>query len=256
MTNLNSVESQKLRKGGLFASYKYINFVLDEVELYYHPEWQRRYVKDLIDYIERINPKNLSHIKGINIMILTHSPYILSDIPKANTLRLENGDCYNKKDFTETFGANIHTLLANDFFMHNGFMGEMAKKKIEEVILKLNFLILRNKYKEIDIQNTKDEMDIETEQGKTVAEVKVLFRKILEIEKNNNMSIDSWYEYKVNGKELESIIQIVGEPIIKGKLISMYLKAYSIDNQVYTKKKILAMAREANLSVNFNDLKE
>ena len=34
----------------------------------------------------------------------------------------------------ETFGANIHDLLADSFFMENGFIGEYAREKIQELI--------------------------------------------------------------------------------------------------------------------------
>src|SRR5690606_21819261 len=36
-------------------------------------------------------------------------------------------------DITQTFGANIHTLLSNGFFMSDGLMGEFAKGKINEI---------------------------------------------------------------------------------------------------------------------------
>ena len=48
----------------------------------------------------------------------------------------ENGLCKNvSKDIKlKTFGANIHTLLSNGFFMSDGLMGEFAKSKINETI--------------------------------------------------------------------------------------------------------------------------
>ena len=48
----------------------------------------------------------------------------------------------------QTFGANIHTLLADGFFMDGGLMGEFAKSKIEEVIKYLNDKNLEIKSKE------------------------------------------------------------------------------------------------------------
>jgi len=128
LINLNSVEEKKETK-----DFEYINLVLDEIELYYHPEWQRTYLYDLLEYLKKMDPRNLNNFKGINITFITHSPFILSDIPDQNILRLENGEPSDKL-FGKTFGANIHDLLTNDFFLKKGSMGEFAKSKIETVI--------------------------------------------------------------------------------------------------------------------------
>lgn len=129
LINLNSVE-----ENGQVVRYRYINIVLDEVELYYHPEWQRTFLHDLLDYIRKINFKDIERIEGINILIATHSPFILSDIPHTHILRLREG----KEDTIEvdekTFGANIYDLLQNDFFMKNGFIGDVAKEHIQSAI--------------------------------------------------------------------------------------------------------------------------
>jgi beta-glucosidase/6-phospho-beta-glucosidase/beta-galactosidase len=78
----------------------------------------------------------MNKIKGINMIFVTHSPFILSDIPNANIIKLNGGKLYG--EMTQTFGANVYDLLANDFFMKNGFIGEFARQKIEEVIYKIN----------------------------------------------------------------------------------------------------------------------
>lgn len=122
--NVNSVHSSKEQKN----KYEYINIIFDEIELYFHPEYQRRFVFELLERLDSLKKStHIPKIKGINILFCTHSPFILSDIPKQNVLFL--GD---KKDF-KTFGANITTLLANSFFMEN-LIGEFAKNKINEVI--------------------------------------------------------------------------------------------------------------------------
>lgn len=122
--NVNSVHSSEVEK----IKYEYINIIFDEIELYFHPEYQRRFVFELLERLDSLKKgTHIPKIKGINILFCTHSPFILSDIPKQNVLFL--GD---KKDF-KTFGANITTLLANSFFMKN-LIGEFAKNKINEVI--------------------------------------------------------------------------------------------------------------------------
>ena len=126
--NVNSVHSSKEQKN----KYEYINIIFDEIELYFHPEYQRRFVFELLERLDSLKKgTHIPKIKGINILFCTHSPFILSDIPKQNVLFL--GD---KKDF-KTFGANITTLLSNSFFMEN-LIGEFAKTKITNIIEKLN----------------------------------------------------------------------------------------------------------------------
>ena len=117
-------------------TYKTINIFLDETELGLHPKWQKEYLIKILFALTKINRKK------INIVFASHSPFILSDIPKENVIFLKDG----KQVFPEinTFGANIHTLLSHGFFMKDGLMGEFAKSKIEEVIKYLN-----NEYSEI-----------------------------------------------------------------------------------------------------------
>ena len=78
--------------------------------------------------------------KDIQILVTSHSPFIVSDLPNENVIFLtkeENkGNCVVKNslnDMKKTFGANIHTLLSDSFFMES-LMGEFAKSKIDGVI--------------------------------------------------------------------------------------------------------------------------
>ncbi|MGH1601622.1 AAA family ATPase [Campylobacter majalis] len=104
--------------------------LLDELELGFHPQWQRSILNPMLNLL-----KLFDDTKFIVIMA-THSPFILSDIPKQNVLFLDNGkQIYPDID---TFGANIHTLLSHGFFMQDGLMGEFARSTINSVIKHLN----------------------------------------------------------------------------------------------------------------------
>ena len=70
--------------------YKHINVVFDEVELYAHPEFQRNYIASLIEMLSKFNYSS-SQIRSINIIIATHSPFIISDVPCDNVIALKNG---------------------------------------------------------------------------------------------------------------------------------------------------------------------
>jgi hypothetical protein len=78
---------------------------------------------------------NFQDIKSINIIAATHSPFILSDIPKCNVLFLKEGEQCNEMQ-EDTFGANIHSLLQNAFFL-NGSIGDFAKEKINKMFERL-----------------------------------------------------------------------------------------------------------------------
>ncbi|MFA6789418.1 MAG: AAA family ATPase [Arcobacteraceae bacterium] len=114
----------------VLQKYQSINLLLDETELGLHPNWQKRYLSDLVKSISPFLDKNKT--KRIHIFFSSHSPFILSDIPKENVIFLRNGKQDNP-DIEQTFGANIHTLLSHGFFMENGLMGEFAKGKIEAI---------------------------------------------------------------------------------------------------------------------------
>jgi hypothetical protein len=118
-----------MNRAQLGFDYDYVNLILDEVELYHHPEMQRTYLYRLLQGIKALN---LKKIKGINILFSTHSPFILSDIPSSNILRLKSG-C-PEPESKRTFGANIYDLLSDDFFMSNGFIGELAMSIIREIL--------------------------------------------------------------------------------------------------------------------------
>jgi len=105
---------------------------IDEGEVGFHPAWKRVYFKMLLDFLNKCKYK-------FQIILTTHSPYLLSDLPAENILLIQRGENGKTKllDSNEfkTFGSNIHELLATSFFLHNGFMGEFAKQKIEELVL-------------------------------------------------------------------------------------------------------------------------
>lgn len=104
-------------------------FLLDEPNNTLHPNWQKSFLNEIISILIQLK-------KSAHLVITSHSPFLLSDLPKENAIFLENGKQVYPN--IETFGANIHTLLSHGFFMKDGLMGEFAKNKINEVIDYLN----------------------------------------------------------------------------------------------------------------------
>lgn len=111
--------------------YRLANLMLDEVEICFHPEYQRTLVYRLIELLRQFR---LNYRFSINIILTTHSPFILSDIPKSNVLYLENGKSVGETIYKDTFGANVNDILHQSFFLKKGFMGEFARDKIQSVI--------------------------------------------------------------------------------------------------------------------------
>lgn len=115
--------------------YDSVNVILEEIELYFHPDLQRKLIKSLLDGIDQCL---FSNIKSIHIFIITHSPFVLSDIPNKNILTLSSDSNTDGNTNLPSFGANIHEMLHHQFFLKDGAIGEFAKWKIGEIIKKLD----------------------------------------------------------------------------------------------------------------------
>lgn len=127
LVNINSAWNDPV--GSHEVKYRYVNMMLDEVELYFHPDLQRRFVDMVLSAIRSVK---LPHIFGVNITLVTHSPFVISDLPDTNIMYL-GGDYKMER----TFGANIYDLLNNTFFMDDS-IGELAKKRIEMFVKTYN----------------------------------------------------------------------------------------------------------------------
>jgi len=149
--------------------------LLDEPENALHPSWQKRYVKELIASF------SIYKNKQFHFILTSHSPFLLSDIPKQNIIFLDKDEKGNSKVVDglkgkkQTFGANIHTLLSDSFFMDDGLMGEFAKNKINKII---RFLNGKNRFIDFPI------------------------------------------------KDIKRVINTIGEPFLKDKLLKMYDEKY------------------------------
>lgn len=112
--------------------YRNICMILDEVEICFHPELQKSLLWNLIKMLESFG---INKECTINIIIATHSPFILSDIPQSNILYLDRGKTYTAKEITvNPFAANVNEILSQSFFLSNGFMGEFVREKIKDLI--------------------------------------------------------------------------------------------------------------------------
>lgn len=135
---------------------------LDEPENMMHPEWQRSILNILIGFINNRDKSDFS----VQVMVTSHSPYLVSDLPKENLIMLRN---IKERDDTpaldkkmeevlkkeKTFASNIYDLQQDSFFMKSS-LGKFSTDKLQKVI---NFLTPNKngeyKYKEITEEEVK-----------------------------------------------------------------------------------------------------
>lgn len=106
---------------------KTILLILDEADTYLHPDWARKWNKQIFDFLEKDFPEF-----KFQIVFTTHSPFTLSDIPDTNVIYLEEGA--TELEQKKTFAENINVLLSDSFYVKGAFIGEFAKKKVQELV--------------------------------------------------------------------------------------------------------------------------
>ena len=108
-----------------------IYMLIDEGEVFLHPQYQKKYLKNLMEIIQILFVN-----RNVQLILTTNSPFILTDIQHENIMYLKKDFDNNNFQMREvrTFGANITSLLINNFFMQNGLVGSFAKDKISDMI--------------------------------------------------------------------------------------------------------------------------
>lgn len=112
-------------------------FIIDEIDLYAHPQWQKQLLSLLL---EQLNREYIN--KHIQLIFTTHSPILLTDVPKSNTIfikKIENDVsviCKDKRQ--ETFSANIYDLYHDAFFLDNSYVGNFAQNFINNIFKEIS----------------------------------------------------------------------------------------------------------------------
>ncbi|ARU63850.1 hypothetical protein CBW65_09485 [Tumebacillus avium] len=178
--------------------------LIDEGELYLHPQWQKELVKNLVEFLPQVYRKEGGK-RRIQVILTSNSPFVASDLPSFNVIFLNKAA--NKllvmdglEEHNQTFASNINTLLANSFFMKDGVIGSFAKYKINRVIQMLV--------------------------------------------KGSDQTVSD------NRDEIKNTIHIIGEPLIKNKLLQMLedrlkIKLVSLDDEIAELKQRIMALEEA-----------
>lgn len=182
------------RKSGEIRRKENVILLIDEGDLYLHPEKQLAYMDNLLKLLQI-----LYQGKKIQLIITSNSPFIISDIQSSNILYIEKKKKkieIVKSDILNTFASNVNVLLLDSFFVENGLIGEYARKKIDSIL-----------------QDLRDS---------NLPESKYL--------------------------QLENLIKIIGEPVIRRKLETLLFHSPSFDNNEreiqYYKKMLNQMMRK------------
>ena len=146
--------------------------LLDEPDIAFHPEWQRKLINKIIstcseDYGDRF----------VQAWISTHSPIMLSDVPGYSVIYLKEKGKY-PSPFEETFAQNIYVLFNSAFVLESGIIGEFATDKILEVLEGLNKIERKLFNKEKNISELSQKLDYYEEIINLVAEP--IFRQQME----------------------------------------------------------------------------
>jgi len=109
-----------------------ILLLLDEGDNAFHPQWKKAYVR----YLRELLPLIFKGFK-VQVIITSHDPLTLSDLPKNNVAYLERIDgrtVLGNSNEKRTFGANIADLLKDSFFVKDGQIGDFVTHVIDDVI--------------------------------------------------------------------------------------------------------------------------
>ncbi len=165
------------------------NYILlfDEIERSMHPEMCRQLISDLINFLQEYPNKQFQ------IVIASHSPFIIGDIRSENLICLSPLDQYdlpNELEIVSPFGQNIHTLLKSKFFLNNTF-SQYAVEMVKLIVKCLEKESL---------------VSMETEIYKKLNPDKKYFLKTLPVGEKQTLDY------------LRSVIASLGEPILRQSL--------------------------------------
>lgn len=154
--------------------------LLDEPDVSFHPEWSRMYIHNLVKFFENIN---LEREVTYQLIITTHSPFIVSDVPKEfiNCIYIDENNSNKRVIKKAKFGlmSNFYDIIKSDFFI-NSPIGEHAQTVFKNLIAGIEELELG----ESDNEERKEYMRNEI-------------------------------------KKMEGIISAIGERIIRDKLLKL-----------------------------------
>jgi energy-coupling factor transporter ATP-binding protein EcfA2 len=180
--------------------------LVDEIEAAMHLEWSRNLLEYIMTYLESLtvdffSVENKYSDLGIQIQLIvtTHSPFLLSDLNRKSIIALESLDGkVSKKGYISAFAQNIQRVMSNEFFIENCY-GAFAQRKIEGIIIRcteerridelekrrirlaideVGEPILRKKLEEKFIQKLRNDSNVREEELELIRKIKHLYEDL------------------------------------------------------------------------------
>ena len=103
--------------------------IMDEVDLYLHPDWQRTFFSEMLEFLS-----SEASIGRIQLILSTHSPLIVGDFLPEDIISLEV-DGSGRTEVVESFGfgSQVTDLYLDGMHLRSTF-GEHSKKVITGII--------------------------------------------------------------------------------------------------------------------------
>lgn len=108
-------------------------FCIDEADLYLHPQWQIEFIERLITCLPSLSNGRKQ------IVITTHSPILVSDLPSQCLIALSPPQSEHIKeppatDDLKTFGANLFDIYSATFGLNGQRTGNLSSKYISKTL--------------------------------------------------------------------------------------------------------------------------
>ncbi|MDE5423674.1 restriction system-associated AAA family ATPase [Ancylomarina sp. DW003] len=131
MKNLSDGEQQFLHTMGicLMLEGKSALLLLDEPETHFNPDWRSKFIRTLKKSLEQSKSNNLMQ----DILITSHSPFIISDCYPDKVIVFKNGDSpVNAIDLDiPTFGTSVN-ILTHKIFGSRKSISQFSYEKLSE----------------------------------------------------------------------------------------------------------------------------
>ncbi|WP_455818154.1 AAA family ATPase [Pseudomonas cerasi] len=133
--NFNYLKQQKKKVNSIY--------LLDEIDLYLHPEWQRTFLSDFLSQLLTIEAT--SDAQKPQVILTTHSPVIISDFISDDIVafRRKDDDEYSQ-EYDEIiigksagFGNPIADVYMDGMHLESTF-GELSRRRIDSLIHQAN----------------------------------------------------------------------------------------------------------------------
>ena len=149
--------------------------LIDEIDLGMHPEWQRRWVKDVLPVIGSIMK---TEENSVHVLFTTHSPIILSDLLEKDIIYLS--DQSNSLKF-KTFGQNIYNLFQDSFYLKDS-KGSFSMDVIRSLLSLFDNSSINGtlKIEDIELMKFSETYDLNFE-NRTTDEIRIFFEKLVDM---------------------------------------------------------------------------